>query len=119
VKSKPGKDARILLKKGQGRAPIAYEFTGRMFEAISGMLFDMLAAVARKDHDDRRRRQAQGQAKANAKAKGRYKATAASISAAPARSWAARPGCQCNELRSRQGCARVFGLGALLLPYGL
>jgi DNA invertase Pin-like site-specific DNA recombinase len=47
------------------------EFTGRMFEAINGMLLDMLAAVARKDYDDRRRRQAQGQAKA--KAEGRYK----------------------------------------------
>ena len=49
------------------------EFTGRMFEAINGMLLDMLAAVARKDYDDRRRRQAQGQAKAKAKAEGRYK----------------------------------------------
>jgi DNA invertase Pin-like site-specific DNA recombinase len=47
------------------------EFTGRMFEAINGMLLDMLAAVARKDYDDRRRRQAQGQAKA--KAEGLYK----------------------------------------------
>jgi DNA invertase Pin-like site-specific DNA recombinase len=42
------------------------EFTARMFEAINGMLLDMLAAVARKDYDDRRRRQAQGQAKAKA-----------------------------------------------------
>jgi DNA invertase Pin-like site-specific DNA recombinase len=49
----------------------ADEFTGRMFEAINGMLLDMLAAVARKDYTDRRRRQAQGQAKA--KAEGRYK----------------------------------------------
>jgi len=40
------------------------EFTGRMFEAINAMLLDMLAAVARKDYDDRRRRQAQGVAKA-------------------------------------------------------
>jgi DNA invertase Pin-like site-specific DNA recombinase len=47
------------------------EFTSRMFEAINGMLLDMLAAVARKDYDDRRRRQVQGQAKA--KALGRYK----------------------------------------------
>lgn len=46
-------------------------FTGRMFEAINGMMLDMLAAVARKDYDDRRRRQAEGQAKA--KAEGRYK----------------------------------------------
>jgi DNA invertase Pin-like site-specific DNA recombinase len=42
------------------------EFTARMFEAINGMLLDMLAAVARKDYDDRRRRQAQGIAKAKA-----------------------------------------------------
>jgi DNA invertase Pin-like site-specific DNA recombinase len=49
----------------------ADEFTSRMFEAINGMLLDMLAAVARKDYDDRRRRQAQGQA--TAKALGRYK----------------------------------------------
>ena len=37
-----------------------------MFEAINGMLLDMLAAVARKDYDDRRRRQAQGIAKMKA-----------------------------------------------------
>jgi DNA invertase Pin-like site-specific DNA recombinase len=47
------------------------DFTARMFDAINGMLLDMLAAVARKDYDDRRRRQEQGQAKA--KAEGRYK----------------------------------------------
>lgn len=49
----------------------ADDFTARMFEAINGMMLDMLAAVARKDYDDRRRRQAQGQAKA--KAENRYK----------------------------------------------
>jgi DNA invertase Pin-like site-specific DNA recombinase len=48
----------------------ADEFTVRMFEAINGMLLDMLAAVARKDYDDRRRRQATGIKKA--KAEGRY-----------------------------------------------
>ncbi|MDI7925241.1 recombinase family protein [Ferirhizobium litorale] len=46
-------------------------FTGRMFEAINAMLLDMLAAIARKDYEDRRRRQAQGIAKA--KAEGRMK----------------------------------------------
>ncbi|MFU0505855.1 recombinase family protein [Pseudaminobacter sp. NGMCC 1.201702] len=40
------------------------EFTGRMFGAINSMLLDMLAAIARKDYDDRRRRQAQGIIKA-------------------------------------------------------
>lgn len=47
------------------------EFTLRMFDAINGMMLDMLAAVARKDYEDRRRRQAQGQARA--KEEGRYK----------------------------------------------
>ena len=53
---------------------IGDNFTGRMFEAINGMLLDMLAAVVRKDYDDRRRHQAQGHAKA--KAEGKYKGRA-------------------------------------------
>ncbi len=36
------------------------EFTSRMFGAINGMMLDMLAAVARKDYDDRRRRASAG-----------------------------------------------------------
>jgi hypothetical protein len=36
------------------------------------MLLDMLAAVARKDFEDRRRRQMHGQAKAKAEAEGKY-----------------------------------------------
>jgi hypothetical protein len=35
-----------------------------LFAAINDMLLDMLAAVARKDFEDRRRRQVHGQAKA-------------------------------------------------------
>lgn len=46
------------------------DFTNRMFEAINNMMLDVLAAVARKDFEDRRRRQAEGQAKA--KAAGKY-----------------------------------------------
>jgi DNA invertase Pin-like site-specific DNA recombinase len=74
----------------------ADEFTGRMFAAINSMLLDMLAAVARKDYDDRRR-QAQGQAKAQAAGlyKGRAEDTErnagiASMLAA-GQSWSARP----------------------------
>lgn len=66
------------------------DFTGRMFEAINGMLLDMLAAVARKDYDDRRRRQAQGQAKA--KAEGRYKG---------------RP----EDMERNEGIARLLAVG--------
>ena len=35
-------------------------FTDAMLRAVNGMMLDMLAAIARKDYDDRRRRQAQG-----------------------------------------------------------
>lgn len=52
-------------------------FTTRMFEAVNGMMLDVLAAVARKDYEDRRRRQAQGQA--SAKAEGRYKGRAEDV----------------------------------------
>jgi len=47
------------------------EFTARMLDAINGMMLDMLAAIARKDYEDRRRRQQQGIARA--KTEGVYK----------------------------------------------
>ncbi|SDL08026.1 Site-specific DNA recombinase [Franzmannia pantelleriensis] len=47
------------------------DFTGRMLDAVNAMLMDMLAAVARKDYEDRRRRQAEGIAKA--REQGAYK----------------------------------------------
>jgi DNA invertase Pin-like site-specific DNA recombinase len=55
-------------------AEAADDFTGRVLEAVNGMMLDVLAAVARKDYEDRRRRVAQGQAKA--KAEGRYRGRA-------------------------------------------
>ena len=53
------------------------EFTGRMLDAINGMMLDMLAAIARKDYEDRRRRQKQGIDKA--KAEGKYKGRGADL----------------------------------------
>lgn len=47
------------------------DFTGRMLAALNEMLLDVLAAVARKDYEDRRTRQAQGVQRA--KAQGKYK----------------------------------------------
>lgn len=47
------------------------DFSSRMLDAINGMMLDMLAAIARKDYEDRRRRQAQGIAAA--KARGSFK----------------------------------------------
>lgn len=48
------------------------EFTGRMLGAINSMLVEMMAAIARKDYEQRRERQAQGIEKAKAKGKGKY-----------------------------------------------
>jgi DNA invertase Pin-like site-specific DNA recombinase len=50
--------------------PAIQEFDARIFVAINGMLLDMLAAIARRDYDQRRERQQQGIAKA--KAAGKY-----------------------------------------------
>lgn len=47
------------------------EFTNRMLSALNGMMLDMLAAIARKDYEDRRRRQKQGTIKA--KQEGKYR----------------------------------------------
>ena len=49
-------------------------FTERMFDAINGMLLDVLAAIAREDYEDRRRRQAQGIEKAKSAQKYRGRA---------------------------------------------
>ncbi|TPG87758.1 resolvase [Pseudomonas caspiana] len=53
----------------QHLAPAQNEFDGRMFGAINDMLLDMLAAIARRDYEQRRERQTQGIAKARANGK--------------------------------------------------
>lgn len=47
------------------------EFTSRMLDAVNNMMLDMLAAIARKDYEQRRERQKQGIKKA--KQEGKYK----------------------------------------------
>ncbi|EIK4671359.1 recombinase family protein [Salmonella enterica] len=59
------------LPTSHGIASSNDPFTGRMLEAVNGMLLDMLAAIARKDYEDRRRRQKEGIIKA--KSEGKYK----------------------------------------------
>ena len=78
---------------------IGDDFTGRVFEAINGMLLDMLAAVARKDYGDWRRHQAQGQAKATAegKYKGRAEGTERNDGIAS----------MINTIQSATGCSRA------------
>lgn len=55
----------------QHLSPIQNEFDCRMFGAINDMLLDMLAAIARRDHLQRRERQAILKAKADGKYRGR------------------------------------------------
>jgi DNA invertase Pin-like site-specific DNA recombinase len=49
-------------------------FTGRLFGALNSLLLDMLAAIARKDYEDRVRRTSQGIA--TARAEGKFKGRA-------------------------------------------
>lgn len=69
-----GKGIRVVsldLPTSHQLAKQGDEFTDRMLQAVNHMMLDMLAAVARKDFEDRRKRQAQGVKRA--KAEGKYK----------------------------------------------
>jgi len=83
----------------------ADEFTARMFAAVNGMMLDVLAAVARKDYDDRRRRQAQGQAKA--KAEGKYKGRAENVARNDGIAAMLRSGSSWSTIQAATGCSRA------------
>ncbi len=101
------KQVRIValdLPTSWSLAAPADEFTGRMFAAVNAMMLDVLAAVARKDYDDRRRRQAQGIEKAKAAGifRGRQenKARNAGIAAM------LRAGAGWQQVQDATGCSR-------------
>jgi DNA invertase Pin-like site-specific DNA recombinase len=83
----------------------ADEFTGRMFAAVNGMLLDMLAAVARKDYDDRRRRQAQGIAKA--KAEGTYRGRPENVDRNAGIAGMLRSGMSWTAIQAATDCSRA------------
>lgn len=70
IKAKGLRVVSLDLPTSHQFAVVNDEFTGRMLSAINDLMLDMLAAIARKDYEDRRRRQKQGITKA--KAEGRY-----------------------------------------------
>jgi DNA invertase Pin-like site-specific DNA recombinase len=80
-------------------------FTSRMFEAVNGMMLDVLAAVSRKDYEDRRRRQAQGQAKA--RAEGRYKGRPEDIKRNEGIAEMLSRGMSWTQIQAATGCARA------------
>src|SRR5271170_4647197 len=83
----------------------ADEFTARMFGAINSMMLDMLAAVARKDYDDRRRRQAQGVVKA--KAEGKYRGRPEDTDRNAGIASMLRAGSSWTAIQAAFGCSRA------------
>lgn len=85
--------------------PNSDDFTTRMFEAVNGMMLDVLAAVARKDYEDRRRRQAQGQARA--KAEGRYKGRPEDVKRNAGIVQMLKSGMSWSAVQNATGCSRA------------
>jgi DNA invertase Pin-like site-specific DNA recombinase len=83
----------------------ASEFTRRMFAAINSMLLDMLAAVARKDYEDRRRRQFQGQARA--KLEGKYRGRPEDVERNAGIAKLLKAGLTWSDVQSTVGCSRA------------
>jgi len=81
------------------------DFSGRMLGAINGMLLDMLAAIARKDYEDRRRRQAEGQAKA--KAEGKYRGRPEDTKRHASIAAMLGKGLSWSEIQNATGCGRA------------
>jgi DNA invertase Pin-like site-specific DNA recombinase len=81
------------------------DFTARMFDAINGMMLDMLAAVARKDYEDRRRRQMQGQAKA--KVEGKYIGRPENKKRNARIATMLRAGISYSDIQAAVGCSRA------------
>ena len=81
------------------------EFTKRMFDALNGMMMDVLAAVARKDYTDRRRRQEQGQARA--KVEGRYTGRKENVARNDGIAAMLRSGSSWSMIQAATGCSRA------------
>jgi DNA invertase Pin-like site-specific DNA recombinase len=81
------------------------EFTARMFAALNAMMLDMLAAVARKDYEDRRRRQAQGIVKA--KAAGAYRGRPEDTDRNDGIAGMLRSGMSWSAIQAATGCSRA------------
>lgn len=82
----------------------ADDMTGRIFEALNSMMLDMLAAIARKDYDDRKRRQSQGIEKL--KAAGGYKGRKEDLERNNAIKRMLAKGDTWNDICAATGCSR-------------
>jgi len=103
------KQVRIValdLPTSWGLAEPADDFSGRIFAAVNSMMLDVLAAVARKDYEDRRRRQAEGTARA--KAAGLYKGRPENKARNAAISTMLRDGRSWREIVDATKCSRTL-----------
>ena len=73
--------------------------------ALNGMMLDMLAAVARKDYEDRRRRQREGQTRA--KAAGAYKGRPEDVVRNAAIATMLKRGASWSQIQDATGCSRA------------
>jgi DNA invertase Pin-like site-specific DNA recombinase len=81
------------------------DFTRRIFSAMNGMMLDMLAAISRKDYDDRRRRAAQGIARA--KAQGKYRGRPENADRNAGIGAMLRGGASWTSIQKATGCSRA------------
>jgi DNA invertase Pin-like site-specific DNA recombinase len=81
------------------------EFTTRLFAAMNSMLLDMLAAISRKDYDDRRRRAAQGIARA--KLEGKYRGRPENTDRNAGIGAMLRGGASWSAIQKATGCSRA------------
>lgn len=82
------------------------DFTSAIIGAVNGMLLDMLAAIARKDYEDRRRRQAQGIAKAKSESK--YKGRKPDYARRQAVARLLEAESSWSDIQKMLGCSRHF-----------
>jgi DNA invertase Pin-like site-specific DNA recombinase len=73
--------------------------------AINDLMLDILAAVARKDYEDRRRRVAQGQAKA--KGEGKFRGRKENVDKNRAIARALKKGSSWSDIQALTGCSRA------------
>ena len=84
--------------------PSLQDFDNRMFGAINNMLLDMLAAVARRDYEQRKIRQKQGIEKA--KLAGKYRGRAINKERHDAINNLFKSGCSWSKIQKTLGCSR-------------
>lgn len=99
IVSKEIPTSHMALKQSDSDA-----FTDSILRAVNAMLLDMLAAVARKDYEDRRRRQKQGIA--DAKAKGKYRGREPDTEKRASIAKMLESGCSYSEIQSAVKCSR-------------